>query len=241
MLEDDVMVNPMDERTALERLEPDAWAVYLEEHSGLPGPRANLTLVQAAADTARAEVIDSLLQNNGEYQAMCAAAAAGRRASDGSFELLARSLAADDRWRVREGVVIGLQLLGDHDPGVLSAIVSDWVTDRDPLIVRAAVTTICEPRLIRTPVAARIALDICGRATSRLLEIPLSDRRRPAARTLRQALGYCWSVAVVADPETGLPAFTALSHSADPDVAWIVRENRRKKRLAEFLAPPSEP
>ena len=54
-------------------------------------------------------------------------------------------------------------------------------------------------------------------------------------RTLRQALGYCWSVAVAADPEHGLPRFLALSASPDPDVAWVVRENRRKARLARLL------
>ena len=54
-------------------------------------------------------------------------------------------------------------------------------------------------------------------------------------RTLRQALGYCWSVAVAADPDLALPAFEALEASADPDVRWIVRENLRKARLQRVL------
>ena len=53
-------------------------------------------------------------------------------------------------------------------------------------------------------------------------------------RTLRQALGYCWSVAVAADPESGLAAFRALDES-DPDVAWIVRSNAGKARLTGLL------
>jgi len=234
VLEDDVMVNLTAETAALGRLDPAAWAEYLEQRSGLPGARANLTLVQAAAESARADVVDRLLQHGGEYQAMCAAAAAGLRAA-GDLVELARSLAVDDRWRVREGVVIGLQLLGDREPDALFAIVSDWVVDPDPLVVRAAVAAISEPRLIRGRAAAHLALDICRLATERLLEVPPSGRRRPAARTLRQALGYCWSVAVAADPETGVPAFTALSRSTDPDIAWVVRENRRKKRLERLL------
>jgi hypothetical protein len=52
---------------------------------------------------------------------------------------------------------------------------------------------------------------------------------------LRQALGYCWSVAVAADPATGLPRFRTLAAADDPDVAWIVRENSRKARLANVL------
>jgi hypothetical protein len=52
---------------------------------------------------------------------------------------------------------------------------------------------------------------------------------------LRQALGYCWSVAIAADAATGLPLFTALTASKDRDVQWIVRENSKKARLARLL------
>lgn len=54
-------------------------------------------------------------------------------------------------------------------------------------------------------------------------------------RSLRQALGYCWSVAVAADPVAGMPRFLALGDSTDRDVAWIVRENGKKARLARLL------
>jgi len=40
---------------------------------------------------------------------------------------------------------------------------------------------------------------------------------------------------VVAYPGQGLPRFQALSESTDPDIAWIVRENSKKNRLARFL------
>ena len=64
---------------------------------------------------------------------------------------------------------------------------------------------------------------------------PAGDAATREARTLRQALGYCWSVAVAADPGPGLPRFLALSASSDPDVAWIVHDNRGKARLAKVL------
>jgi len=54
-------------------------------------------------------------------------------------------------------------------------------------------------------------------------------------RALRQALGYCWSVAVVGDPAAGVPRFAALRGSSDPDVAWVVRENEKKARLRRVL------
>jgi hypothetical protein len=77
-------------------------------------------------------------------------------------------------------------------------------------------------------------LEACARATGFLAALPVERRRLPDARTLRQALGYCWSVAIAADPVAGLPEFRALD-THDPDVAWIVRENSRKKRIAGLL------
>ncbi|HEU4948078.1 MAG TPA: hypothetical protein VFT31_13075 [Kribbella sp.] len=40
---------------------------------------------------------------------------------------------------------------------------------------------------------------------------------------------------MAADPVRGLPRFRALSGCADSDVAWIVRENSKKARLAGLL------
>ena len=64
---------------------------------------------------------------------------------------------------------------------------------------------------------------------------PAAQRRDPPVRTLRQAFGYGWSVAVAADPADGLPVFLDLEASSDPDVGWIVRENHKKARLRRVL------
>jgi hypothetical protein len=218
----------------LDGLSADHWPAFLAEHSGLPGPRADLTLVTAAALRADDDTIAALIADGGEFTAMCAAAALGNAAGDQPHALRARDLARDQRWRVREGVAIGLQLWGDRDPRGLTALVRAWADDPDLLVRRAAIAAICEPRLLRTPDAAAVAVDACRRATRGLLAEDPGARRRPDARTLRQALGYCWSVAVAADPAAGLGAFRELD-DADPDVAWIVRENRKKKRLSALL------
>ncbi|WP_199176401.1 hypothetical protein [Actinomyces qiguomingii] len=42
------------------------------------------------------------------------------------------------------------------------------------------------------------------------------------------------SVAVASDPQEGLAAFNALD-VGDPDVAWIVTQNRRKKRRCNVI------
>jgi hypothetical protein len=76
---------------------------------------------------------------------------------------------------------------------------------------------------------------VCDRATRALTGRSPDDRRTDEVRTLRPALGYCWSVAVAADPAAGLPRFRALLADADRDVAWIAREKGRKTRLATLL------
>lgn len=81
---------------------------------------------------------------------------------------------------------------------------------------------------------AALALDACERATRHLVAQEPEQRKTPDSRTLRLALGYCWSVAVAADPTRGLPSFAALD-TGDPDVAWIVTQNSRKKRLSRLL------
>jgi HEAT repeat protein len=210
------------------------WPQYLGEHSGLPGPRANLTLVNAVATIAKASTVESLIADGGEYQMMCAAAALGALADDPACEDAARSLAADARWRVREGAAIGLQHLGDRTFEALEPIVRRWVDDPSPLVQRAALAAICEPRLLLTPEAASVAVDICSLATQRLAALSEGHRSSPDARTLRKALGYCWSVAIAADSGRGLPAFQRLDTS-HPDTAWIVAENRRKKRISALL------
>lgn len=222
----------------LEGLPASEWPAFVSARSGLPGPRANLPLVQAAARAAGPAAIDALLRDGGEYPAMCAAAALGRRAADPAADpgaaARARALATDSRWRVREGVALGLQLLGDDDLDSLVRVVTGWALDPEPLVVRAAIAAICEPRLLRTGSGASAALGACRTATARLQAVPAQRRRDDDVRTLRQALGYCWSVAVAAAPEPGLAAFRALD-TADADIAWIVAQNSRKKRIAALL------
>jgi hypothetical protein len=71
--------------------------------------------------------------------------------------------------------------------------------------------------------------------TRELAARPPGERKNEAVRTLRQTLGYCWSVAVAADPGAGLRRFEILAACDDADVAWIARENAKKARLAKLL------
>lgn len=219
-------------RAALTALPSGEWDDYLARHSGLPGPRANLELLEAAGDLAPAPALRRWAGSDDEYLAAVGAAGLGRLAVEGDDAALdeLRGAAGDERWRVREAVAIALQRLGDADRDRLFAIASAWA-DGSPLEQRAAIAAVCEPRLLRAPADAARAVAVVDVVTRSLAALPTGRRRDADVRTLRKALGYCWSVAVAADPGAGFPAFEALADVPDADVAWVLRENLRKARL----------
>jgi hypothetical protein len=210
----------------LRTLPPDEWDAYLSAHSGLPGPRANLELAGAFAEAASPALIHRAAGSDDEYLALCGAAGLGRLLADGEdVAATLRGLAGDDRWRVREGVAMGLQRLGDADLGRMLDLAASWAADPSPLVRRAAVAGVCEPRLLRDAGAAARALDLLDTVTATITP-------DPDGRVLRKALGYCWSVAVAALPAEGFDRLGRWAASDDPDVRWVVRENLKKARLS---------
>ena len=213
---------------------------YLSANSGLPGPRGNLELVAACGEEADLDRAEALVATGDEFATVCGLVALGRLFGQGD-DRQARVLhahAADERWRVREGVAMALQRAADDDPERAFATAERWAADPDPLVQRAAVAAVCEPRLLAGERFARQALALVERVTDDLARRLPDERRRPPVRTLRQSLGYGWSVVVAALPSEGLPAFHRLEArpaGTDPDLAWIVRENGKKKRLQRLL------
>jgi hypothetical protein len=196
------------------------WEPYLRRHSGLPGPRANLELLQAAVDEGDEQRFRALAASEDEFVCMCGVAGLAATGED------VRAFAADPRWRVREAVVLGLQR---RDWETLAAEMERWA-EGSAYEQRAAVAALCEPPLLRVPGRAERVLGVLEDVTARY------ERRADPGDVLRKALGYGWSVAVAAAPAAGLPRFERLRSSADPDVRWIVNENLRKARLARLVA-----
>lgn len=220
-------------------LDADQTRDYLGQHSGLPGPRGNLTLMAVAAELLPADLALELVASDEEYLACCGVATIGRLILEDPADLALPTLLAtktmDDRWRVREAVAIAAQRIGDDDPVRLRELVAVWVLGPDPLVIRAGIAAICEPRLLRDPLTAAAALDACAQATAALVAVPAMRRSDPRVRVLRQGLAYCWSVAVAGSPTAGMPKFLALD-CGDPDVAWLVKQNLTKQRLKKLLA-----
>ena len=217
----------------------DELAPYLTARSGLPGPRSNLQLADAFASIADRSTILRFADLEDEYLRFCGTEAIGRlileQPDNDSLCALLRRRATDDLWRVREGAARALQIVGDADRVRLRAMVADWVGDANPYVRRAAVAAICEPRLLTDPATRTAALQACRKASESITMLPAIERKTPGLRNLRQALGYCWSVAVAADPDAAMPAFERLRAVDDPDIRWIVASNLKKSRLRRHL------
>lgn len=207
---------------------------YLAAHSGLPGPRGNLELAQAAAEELDHAVLERLARSEDEFEAFCGVVGLGRAIAERRRDLVPalRAHANDRRWRVREAVAMALQRWGDDDVTAMLDEAASWIAG-SRLEQRAAAAGTCEPRRLREPAVVRRVLALLNVITASLPGA--SDRRTDEFRTLRQALGYCWSVAIAANPVDGLPAFARWRGSPDPDVGWVVRENQKKARLRKVL------
>lgn len=229
-------------RTMLQTL--DDWEPYLLAQSGLPGPRGNLELAQVVADLGDLARFEQLLtytpniaptNTPQEFLALCGVIGLGRLVAEGQDHLLARirGYAHDPRWRMREGVSMALQRVGDADMDRLIGELQDWLSG-SLLEQRAVAAALCEPRLLRAEPHARRTLELLDAITTSLTAC--TDRRSEAFMALRKGLGYCWSVAVVTAPDVGKPFMEKWLGSDDKDVRWIMRQNLGKARLVRMDA-----
>ena len=144
-----------------------------------------------------------------------------------------RGYASDPRWRIREAVPTGLQLVGDQDMQLLLKEMQKW-GEGNWYEKRAAAAALAEPRLLKEPRVVKQVLQILDKITA---SMETSDyQKEEAFRVLRQGMGYCWSVAVAALPEAGKPVIENWLNSHSKDIRWIMKENLKKNRLIRMDA-----
>jgi hypothetical protein len=216
------------------------WEPYLKEHSGLPGARANLELVEAVGEEADADRLWRMSASSDEFLALCGTAGLGKVAlmEPATVMTWLQELASDPRWRVREGVAIALQRIGREDMPHLVAEMLAW-SGQGPYVQRAAAAGLCEPALLKEKEHAVQTLEILDHITTSLAAS--RDRKDDGFRVLRTALGYCWSVAAAAAPENARPYFEKWMQSKDKDVAWVMKSNLAKARMAGLRGDISMP
>ncbi|MBN1537465.1 MAG: hypothetical protein JW908_12080 [Anaerolineales bacterium] len=220
------------------------WDEYLLINSGLPGPRGNLELAAVVADMGNLALFEKYIiydpqkapvNSPYEFLAFCGVLGLGRLVAEGEKEYLQtiRSFASDPRWRLREGVAQALQRWGKVDMAGLLQEMHNWASGCW-LEKRAAAAALAEPVLLQKPGQVKQALLILDAITASILA---NQHRKDADfLTLRQGLGYCWSVVVAALPEEGIAFMQKWLAYSDPDIRWIMKENLKKTRLAR-IAP----
>jgi hypothetical protein len=228
----------MDYRARLHGVRGAARADFLRQESRLPGPRANLELLAAAVDVAAPEELrrwaaltpeEAPGNTPAEFLATVGAAGLGRLVVEGERDELAtlKHLAADPRWRVREGVAMALQRIGSDDLMALVGVAREWARG-NRFEQRAAVAGLAEPPLLRGA-ALDGPLEVFDTITASVAGA--TDRKSEGFEVLAKALGYGWSVLVAADAERGKRRMERWLRSEDPVVRRIMRENLSKSRL----------
>ena len=220
------------------------WIPFLKANSNLPGPRGNLELAYAAANTSSIHQMEMMLatdasgvvENTPEvFVVFCGIVALGTHYIPGNPQHISnlKHYANDSRWRIREGVAMALQEIGKKDMHLLLSELKNWM-DGPYLQLRAIAAGLCEPVLLKELKYAAQVLDFVDQITSRFQEGPQQDKEGYVA--LQKGLSYCWSVAVAANPDYGKKLMEKWISSGHPQVRKVMQENLKKNRLIKMDA-----
>lgn len=224
----------------LVNISPKQWDSFLREHSNLPGSQANLELAKAFARVGtlmdfkkyiRLDYEQAPENTPDEFLTFCGVVGYGQYLSkyhDGGLVMQLRESANDPRWRIREAVVLALQIIGEKNIARLTGYSKSWI-EGTYLEQRAVIVAICDPDLLTDREVCLIALELLDWATATMVEY--DDQQSEGYQILQEALNYCWSVTVAALPEKGKPMMERWIRENHPVVNKIIRENLKKDRL----------
>jgi hypothetical protein len=229
----------------------------LMKNSGLPGPRGNLELAHSFASSvagmhleewhwdflmemASTSASKAPVNSPKEFLPFCGVLALGalyagglprprRRAALAAL----KEAASDRRWRVRESCAQGLQLVGEKNPVALREILDGWLPESSLLEKRAIMAALAHPPLLGDAEFALYSLETSRTILASVSRIDAKTRKDEAFKILRQGLGYALSVFVAKSPGEGFALLRKFAAIRDSDMAWIIRENLKKKRIAD--------
>lgn len=222
---------------------------YLLKNSNLPGPRANLELLYAFSKNAPIQVIEACLAYNHEslsnspeefvvmcgvvgYCVNCISSFTEKKDKLDEVNECLKTFANHSSWRIRESVAIGLQEIAKQtDIYEILHFIEPWCKGTY-YEQRAMVATICEPALLKNQTANLVVFDYLLSVTLPFNTYtgPLSDDQK----SLRKALAYGWSVAIVACPDQGKHHFETLLDIKGKHIQWLIKENLKKNRLIKM-------
>ncbi|MDZ7680449.1 MAG: hypothetical protein U5J63_01760 [Fodinibius sp.] len=213
------------------------------EHSHLPGPRANIELAQAFAHIGtlmdfkkyiHLEVEEAPENSPEVFLVFCGLLGLGDylgKYHDGGLVKELKQKANDERWQVREAVVMALQTIGRKNVLRLLKYAQKWA-EGSFFEQRASVAGLCDPDLLQTRKVALAALELLDWVTANLVKHD-EEMETAGYLALRKSLSYCWSIAVVAHPDKGKPMMERWIKEQHSIVRSVMRENIQKQQLQE--------
>ncbi len=229
---------------------------YLCLNSNLPGPRGNLTLADKFAgffktDIMNKELIDLLFQwasipneiaptnDRGEYLPFCAILSLGAHYyySEDETKLrimnLFKKAMNDKRWRVREGVAMGVQYIAEKDFEPVRIYFTNWYADSNFLEKRAFLAALAHPPILKNKDIVRFSLSMSENILKDILSAGEESRKSEEFSVLSKGLQYCLSVFVTELPEEGFALLNKYGQSKDKDIRKIIKSNLGKSRLTK--------
>jgi len=208
---------------------------FIIVNSNLPGPRGNIELAFALADIY--DNLDVLLKwtkineeqadvnNPKSFLAFCSAVCLGKiytKSKDKKIITILKKLSNDGRWRMREAVAFGFQIIGEYDFNELNTILSEWIKTSNNFEKRAILVSLAHPPFLNKDNAK-----YCFEIT----EIVLKElNKENGFDVLKKGLEFTISVFAAANPEIGL-SFIKKWIGRDKIIDKIMKENLKKNRL----------
>lgn len=232
---------------------------YLSTNSNLPGPRGNLTLAYKFADlfekkSIGKDVLDLLIKwvntpveeapinTPSEYLPFCGILSLGAHYCYADEEIKKSimnqfKLAMNDkRWRVREGVAMGLQRIAEKDFSSIKEYFSMWYTNSTYLEKRAFVAALAHPPILKNEEIAKFSLKISEDILDDIISYSKASRRLENFTVLSKGLQYALSVFISDLPEEGFDLLKKYTSLNDPDLNKIIKSNLGKSRLTKKYA-----
>jgi hypothetical protein len=205
----------------------------LEKDSKLPGSAANLSLLKQFIKEATPEQVAlclGALDKNPEPNSPETFIAACGVAASANAETFRRA-ANSSNWRIREAAVLGLQNLGLKDLDALYSVFDSW-ENANLLEKRCIAASLCEPAIVKTEEIAERVLGILNEYME-IIEMQ-KNVKSEEYRVFKKAMGYCISVAMVANPEKGKEFFEGWMRSPSLEIRWILNDNLKHDRLRKM-------
>lgn len=240
----------------LEKGNYDQLSMFLVSNSNLPGRRANIELANAFGDVIEDcfsndlepiwDYCRSLMSitneeaptnNPREFLPFCGANGIGAIGSidDKYFQdviICLKEKTQDSRWRMHEGIRMGIQRILLKGNIKIWEELSDWIGVGNWLQMRAVAASVADPSILRmNPKNAIDALDLHEKIFD-VIKIT-KDRESEEFKRMKKGLGYTLSVITCEIPNEGFHLMKELIKTQDLDLHWIIKQNLSKKRLTQ--------